>query len=287
MSAVTPWICPTCGQSCSGKFCSNCGERALHPHDLTLLGLGEEVVEQVTHTDGRIFHTFASLIRRPGELTDSYVRGSRRPVLGPLQVFLIANVIFFGMQSLFHASVFSNPLRQHVQGQYYSGLATRLVEARIASLHTTLERYEPAFDHAVIVNAKSLIILMTPPMALLAFLLFYTRRKPFVTHVVFAIHFYAFWLLAFCVAGPVIAVGILLFTGLSGVHLESHQLDSVMSYGLFTLAGVYLASAAGRVYGGNRVLRVAKALLLAFTAGVMVIGYRLVVFLITLYTTGA
>jgi hypothetical protein len=202
-------------------------------------------------------------------------------------VFLIANIIFFGMQSLFHASVFSNPLQQHLQGQYYSRLATRLTEARVAALGTTLERYEPAFDHAVIVNAKSLIILMTPPMALLAFLLFYTRRKPFVTHVVFAIHFYAFWLLAFCVAGPVIAVAILLLTGVSGVHLESYQLDRVMSYSLFTLAGFYLASAAGRVYGGNRVLRIGKALLLAFTAGVMVIGYRFVVFLITLYTTGA
>ena len=36
-----------------------------------------------------------SLITQPGLLTDAYVRGRRKPYLAPLQVFLIANLVFF------------------------------------------------------------------------------------------------------------------------------------------------------------------------------------------------
>ena len=40
MMTAETWTCPTCAQPCRERFCANCGERALHPHDLTLFGLG-------------------------------------------------------------------------------------------------------------------------------------------------------------------------------------------------------------------------------------------------------
>jgi hypothetical protein len=173
MMAAETWICPTCGLSRQARYCTDCGERALHAHDLTVLGLAEQMVEAIAHVDGRVVHTFRCLLMRPGLLTESCVRGQRKPILGPLQVFLIANLLFFGFQSLFHANVFSNPLESQLHHQYYKRLATRLVGARLDALHAMQELYAPAFDHAVMVNAKSLIILMTPPTAMLAGLLFY------------------------------------------------------------------------------------------------------------------
>ena len=46
----------------------------------------------------------------------------------------------------------------------------------------------------------------------------------------------------------------------------------------------YLLVAAGRVYGGGAAARVVKALLLSAAVGLIVLGYRFVVFVITLYT---
>lgn len=40
----------------------------------------------------------------------------------------------------------------------------------------------------------------------------------------------------------------------------------------------------GRVYGGGAALRLVKALLLSAAVGAIVLGYRFVVFVITLYT---
>jgi hypothetical protein len=284
--AAETWDCPTCGQPRHTRYCGECGERALHRHDLTLVGLGEEAIEAVAHVDGRVFRTARALLLQPGDLTLAYVRGQRKPFLGPLQTFLIANVIFFAFLSAIHSNVFANTLDSHMQRQYYKGLATRLVTARVASLGTTVAAFAEAFDHAVKVNAKSLIVLMTPPFAAGSALLFWRRRRPFVTHVTFALHFYAFFLLEFCIAGPAISLA-LAAVRLLGVRFPATVVDGIMLWSLIAWAASYVAVAAGRVYEVRGVWRLAGAAALALVAGLTIVGYRFVVFLITLYTTSA
>ena len=52
----------------------------------------------------------------------------------------------------------------------------------------------------MVLNAKSLVILMVPVFAGFLALLFVRRRKPFMAHVVFSLHFYAFLMLLFSLA---------------------------------------------------------------------------------------
>src|SRR4051812_20757375 len=91
------WVCPTCARRSTSRYCGACGERHRTPHDLTLAALLGEWLESLTNTDGRVFRTFAALLR-PGELTAAYLRGERNRYVGPIQVFLIANVVFFFVQ---------------------------------------------------------------------------------------------------------------------------------------------------------------------------------------------
>jgi hypothetical protein len=51
---------------------------------------------------------------------------------------------------------------------------------------------------------------MVLPFAILLPMMFYRTRQPFVAHVVFSLHFYAFWLLLFCASLAVVAVDVLL-----------------------------------------------------------------------------
>lgn len=285
MMTADTWICPTCARPCQARYCADCGERALHAHDLTMLGLAEQAVEAIAHVDGRVFRTFRSLILHPGQPTESYIRGQRKPVLNPLQVFLIANVVFFGFQSLFRTNVFASPLESQLHNQFYTRLAVRLVGARLQALHTTQPLYAPVFDHAAQLNAKSLIILMTPPMALLGGLLFHRRGRPFVMHVVFAIHFYAYWMIAFCVMTPLISIALVAFMRLAGIRLAPSTMDLLSSFIWLGVGLAYLFVAAGRVYAERGVGRALKVAALGFTAALTVLGYRFVVFLITLYTT--
>jgi hypothetical protein len=85
---------------------SPCGERRLEPRDLTLRGLLERIFHAVTNLDGRTLRTSWDLLRRPGVLTAAYLGGKRKPYLAPFQVFLLANVLFFAVQSVSNSSVF-------------------------------------------------------------------------------------------------------------------------------------------------------------------------------------
>ena len=249
-------------------------------HDLTLRGFFGQIALACTNIDGPILRSLRCLIMRPGFLTVAYLNGQRRPYTLPLQLFLVANVLFFAMQSLVGAKVFSTPLDMHLNNQFWSSVAQPLVAHQLETKHITLELYSPIFDRAVELNAKSLIILMVLPFAVFLPLVFYRKQVPFVGHLVFSLHFYTFLLLLFCVALSV--VGASLLTG--GAGLNSASFDHLLSAVLVMVSAMYLFIAAGIVYKDRGASRVFKALLLVTATVGIVLGYRFALLLITLYT---
>jgi hypothetical protein len=81
-------------------------------------------------------------------------------------------------------------VRTVASGAVLHRLRERLLEsARVPSFTTsTQELYAPAFDHAVMVNAK------------------------------IAIHFHAFWLIVFCALVPILALALVAFMFVSGIQ---------------------------------------------------------------------
>lgn len=183
------WICPTCDGAVSTPHCAECGERLVGPWHLTVRGLGVHLFQTLTSLDGKLLRSLRHLVLRPGALTVAYVRGQRLRYLSPFQLFLLANVLFFAMQSFTQVNVVGATLDSHLHHQDWSPLAQSLVARHLTSTGTTLETYAPIFDHAVVQNAKALIILMVFPFALLLPALFHRSRQPFGAHVVFALVF--------------------------------------------------------------------------------------------------
>jgi hypothetical protein len=167
MTGSEPWICPACKRTVATNYCPDCGERSPSASDLTIRGLIGQGVRAFTDIDGRVIRSFRHLITRPGALTVAYTRGQKKAYLLPFEIFLVANVLFFAVQSLTGENVFSTTLDSHLHHQDWAAFAQQLVAHRVESLHTTLDRYAPVFDEAVGVNAKSLIILMVLAFALI------------------------------------------------------------------------------------------------------------------------
>jgi len=203
------------------------------------------------------------------------------PYLGPFELFLIANVLFFATQSLTSANIFSSTLDSHLHNQDWSAVAQALVSSRLETMRTTLDLYAPIFNQAVVLNAKSLIILMALPFALLLPIMFYRHREPLATHVVFSLHLYAFLLLLFCVSVAIAAVDV----SFGGAGLNSARTDNILSVINLAACATYLYMATGMVYRASGAIRVIKVLALTLAVGGMVLGYRFVLFLITLYST--
>jgi hypothetical protein len=275
------WACVTCGTSVATSHCPDCGESRVHPRDLGLRKLTIEAFHSLTDVDSRLIRSIRALLFRPGALTIAYLEGPRKPFIAPFQLFLLANLLFFAVQATTRDKIFSTPLDSHLHGQDWSALARSLVAKRLDDKHMSLQAYTPLFDHVVAVNARSLIFLMAVPFALLLLLMFLRNSRPFAAHIVFTLHFYAFQLMLLCL--------LLVVLGAQTRIVGSARLSGAMDIALFAIqlgvSAIYLYVAAGKVYGVSGLRRVMTAAALVLTAGCVVLGYRFVLFVITLYGT--
>jgi len=274
------WACVTCGTSVSTTHCPGCGDAAIRSGDLGLRHLLVDAFHSVTDVDSRLLRSFRALLLQPGTLTRAYLEGPRKPYLSPFGIFLIANLLFFAVQSLTLDKVFSSPLASHLHGQDWSRLARDMVASHLGAKHLTLETYAPVFDQAVAVNARALVFVMALPFALLLTLLF-VRARPFAAHVVFALHFYAFQLVLLCA----LLVILLVQTWLGGSGMPSPGMDTALFVFQLVVSAIYLYIATGKVYGVGLVRRIISVSTLIVAAGAGVLGYRFFVFVVTLYTT--
>ena len=280
-AAEPAWVCPACKTTLVTPFCPQCGERPVRPTDLRLGKLAAKLLHATTSIDGKLLRTLWRLLRQPGQLTVDYVSGNRQPYIAPFQLFLLANVLFFAIQSLTGMNIFGSTLDSHLHHQDWSELAQSLVARHLERTHTTLELYAPHFDRAVVLYAKSLVILMALPFGLLLALVFLGNHKPFMTHVVFALHLYTFLLLLFSLAVLVAAASVLL----GGPGLDAPMMDNLLSVFNLVVCAIYIHLASRPVFTAGMPARVLKAALLAVAAGAVVVGYRFVIFLITVLLT--
>ncbi|HEY2388860.1 MAG TPA: DUF3667 domain-containing protein [Candidatus Binatia bacterium] len=281
MTRIPAWTCPSCDEIVATTYCPSCGEQRLGARDLTLGGLLRQAALAIVDIDGRLLRSVRCLVVHPGRLTTAYVQGLRKPYIAPVQLFLVANVLFFAMQSLTGNMIFSTSLIDHLHSQMWSPVAEQLVASRLEGTSQSFADYAPVFDHAVTLNAKSLVFLMVLAFSALLPMSFRRAGQPFITHAVFALHFYAFLLLVLCAALVVVFAAVLA----GGAGLRSETFDHVLSLLNLAVCAVYLYLAIGTVYradGARRLLQVTS--LVVGIAGIF-LGYRFALLLITLAST--
>jgi hypothetical protein len=278
MKASQAWVCPGCKTIVWTPFCGSCGERCIASRELTLRGVFERVLHALTSVDARVMRSLWLLLRRPGSLSLAYLQGLRKPYASPIALFLLANVLFFAVQSATGINIFGSSLDSHLNHQDWSALAQALVERHLRESHLSLEQYAPLFDAANVLHAKSLVILMVLPFTAVLALAFLRARRPALLHLVFALHLYAFLLLVFT-----LAVGVAYMDKLfGGAGLESARVDLALSLANVAACATYVYAAIGPVYSPRRFSRLPMALLLTLAAAAIVLGYRFVLLLITL-----
>jgi Protein of unknown function (DUF3667) len=279
--ATESWTCPTCRRATATPYCPTCGERPRNPRELTLLGLMGQAFEALTSVDGRLLRSFRCLVTAPGSLTVAFIEGRRKPFLGPVALFLVANVVFFGVESLTSGLVFSTPLQSHLSDQPWSPLVQGMVADRLAANRTTLASYAPRFDAAIALHARSMILVMALAFAPLPALIFRRSGRPFAAHVVFSLHLYAFTLLILSIGTPAPSVPVLF----GGTRSTSRGLDAILSITALIACAMYLYPAIRAVYGGSRTTRVLSTIALTAAVAAIVLAYRFALFVFTLYTT--
>lgn len=274
----------SCGAPLTGPYCARCGE-AGHAHDYSVGHFLGELFESLTHVDGRVVSSFRSLVTSPGRLASDYLSGRRKAQMGPVQLFLVCNLISFLLQPFSSFAPFTTTLGIHTSGTYaWTGMAKTFVAGKVAARGVGYREYEIAFDETAHLQGKTLVMLMVPAFALGLWALYGRRRRFYGEHLVAAFYIYAFflfWTGVSTVAGTRLAI----VARRHRFPVSGDLLDNVVSAVLLAVMAVYVFASARRVYGGAAPVTALKTALLVGWMAAVYVGYKFVLFFTTFYAT--
>jgi hypothetical protein len=263
--------CLNCGNELAGRWCSQCGQRAVEPRP-TVHELLHEAFHELSHLDGKMLRTVKLLLFRPGVLTREFFHGKRVRYVSPIRLYLICSLLFFGIMSL-------TPTRKlHVSvtgGGFHIGRNDAAPPPADPQLVRAAERVNK--DPDLLVHAfetafpKAMFILM-PLFALIVFGFYWRAERMYVPHFYFAVHYHAF---AFVVLALFTLAGLL--HGVIAIILKF-----LLLFALFHYLGVALR----RVYGGSRWMTAAKVAAIMPLYGMAVVTAMGLIALVTLRRLG-
>lgn len=88
MEQIEERICLTCGQSDTGNYCSECGER-LKPRRISWDDLFSDYWNDTFAFDTPFLSSVKNLIKRPGHFVNDYVKGTRAQFSRPFHFYLL------------------------------------------------------------------------------------------------------------------------------------------------------------------------------------------------------
>ena len=191
--------CANCASPLTGRWCAQCGQKALTDADRRIGHLLGQFAHELLHVEGKLPRTLGALVFRPGLPSAAYLKGQRAAWLSPIGLFLLVNLLYFIAPPM---TDFNLSLDEQYHMQPYSALIQPLVDARLARREIAFADYAEQYGQLNLNLARSLIILHLPLLALALKLLFFRRPTYFAEHFVVATHLFTFLLLLALVIYP-------------------------------------------------------------------------------------
>jgi len=252
-------------------YCGHCGEARL--------SAGRAPRDGPRAWLRRLHASLQALASPPGLLTRDWNDGCRTPYLSPLSLLLWTNVAFFLVQAASGVSILSWPLQIHVNNDIL-GLGVPLLAWRRLHGAPPEPAFSAAFEALESGHAKSLVVLMVPLLAGVAWLAEGGRRR-LAAWLAFAAHFFTYALIALSALFPVVAISLGVLAR-AGVRPSADAIDVVVSSLEVLLVGWYLYRALGTLGARSRAGQLVRtALLVVALAGILRL-YHLAVFAVTL-----
>jgi hypothetical protein len=92
---VETHTCRNCGHVFSGRVCNICGEKVFTEKQLGTGHFFHQVIDFFLHFESKVLKTIKLNITKPGFVTGENLRGVRVPYANPVQLYMVASVVFF------------------------------------------------------------------------------------------------------------------------------------------------------------------------------------------------
>lgn len=217
--------------------------------DLSLREMLGELLGNLISFDSRVWRTLVPLVTRPGELTARYLEGQRVRFVPPVRLYVFVSILHFLLLA------WLGPTGQaQIDGQVMTDPTAVAESVEEMGLPSQLEGVmaDPAgFRGTLLQGLSYLMFFLVPAFGGLLALAYVGRGRPYLHHLLFAVHFHAFVFLLMSVRAL----------------LEVTEKALLASAGeiLTLVIPVYLFFGLRRVYGGRLSLAALRTFLLAVT----------------------
>lgn len=205
MSAVSATShCQNCGVRLVGPWCHTCGQKTMPDFRLWLVMLSDSMSDYFA-LDGKLARTFVSLLIRPGELSNAYLKGRRVHYINPIRIYIVLSLLYFLGLSIQNTFVEQEVGKQEPEEQAWLSEVRLpvLSESQNASvLEYVVQQISEATENPNELMAQVydisplLIVLLLPLNAMFGKVLFWTARRYFVEHLIVSLHALSFFYLA-------------------------------------------------------------------------------------------
>ncbi|MEI8283039.1 MAG: DUF3667 domain-containing protein [Armatimonadota bacterium] len=190
-------MCLNCGLALDSNYCPNCGQHnTSHNH-----GLGQflhEFLDEFLHLDSKILRTLIPLFTKPGFLTQEWTAGKRIRYITPLKLYVTLSAFCFLSWSL--KGTLYGEQKTDLKFNVTAPSAVKASSPNDSALDSLFRRKigTPSQSNIPAIRDKFVSQLPTTNFVLMPivagiFALLYVRRKRFyVEHLVFTLHYYSF-----------------------------------------------------------------------------------------------
>lgn len=263
-------VCITCNTELKGDYCYKCGEKKIIPaKDYSLIGFIEDAFEGLMHLDSKVIKTFWLLISRPGLLAMEYNRGRRKPYMKPIQLFLVATLLFyfvFPPSYLFFAKIenMQTAYRNNAIGAntYHYDIGHK-IEKIAAQKGLTIDQVIEEIEKEAFHKSKEYLFVILPFFALMFYVLFRKANKYYVPHLIVAAYLFSFFIIANLVAISCIE-WVFRITDVTDAYFE------IIIIVFFT----YLLLSVKRVYQQSWIKSIFKSAILLVWFAILILAYR-------------
>jgi uncharacterized protein DUF3667 len=229
--------CLNCGASLSGRFCSQCGEEKIDRNHLKLSSFAHRAFEDFTDLEhSKFFGTLSSLVRRPGFLTQEYLGGRKKAYIGPLKLYLTIFALSLFLYSIYRPVAVYD--MRTITASDARGNWTWLMQHAAASKGMAYDVFvdEVSARWQRYISFSQIIYPLV--VAGLLKILFWKKRRYYVEHLIFALHFLALLYLSTIALWPLYAlVGVKFTPGYFAVTVLAVAWPMV--YGIIAVRRVY------------------------------------------------
>lgn len=162
--------CLNCGARLRGPFCHACGQEDRDPAP-PLRDLFADLLAAAFNWDSRLLVSLRDLLRRPGRATVEYNAGRRVSRASPLRLYMAVSVLFIGAATIAGETAIGGTAATAVAGD----------DAQAREIWRWVAR-----------SAGWSMFLLVPAFAALLKLLYLQSGRPYVHHLIFAVHYHAF-----------------------------------------------------------------------------------------------